>query len=86
MMEYTQVDRSNYADMNAETIDRWCDAGWEWGTPITHEQYLAAKEGRGEMLLTPTRSVPREWFPPLAGKKVLGLASGGAQQMPIFAA
>ncbi len=85
-MEYTQVDRTNYADMNAETIDRWCDAGWEWGTPITHEQYLAAKEGRWEMLLTPTRSVPREWFPPLAGKKVLGLASGGAQQMPIFAA
>ena len=38
------------------------------------------------MKLTPTKSVPHEWFGDLKGKKVLGLASGGGQQMPIFAA
>ena len=38
------------------------------------------------MLLTPTKKVPHKWFPNLKGKKVLGLASGGGQQMPIFAA
>lgn len=29
---------------------------------------------------------PHNWFGDLKGKKVLGLASGGGQQMPIFAA
>ena len=38
------------------------------------------------MLLTPTKFVPHEWFGELMGKKILGLASGGGQQMPIFAA
>ena len=38
------------------------------------------------MVLTPTKPVPHEWFGELKGKKVLGLASGGGQQMPIFAA
>ena len=38
------------------------------------------------MLLTPTKFVPHAWFGELKGKKVLGLASGGGQQMPIFAA
>jgi ubiquinone/menaquinone biosynthesis C-methylase UbiE len=37
-------------------------------------------------LLTPVKYVPKEWFPPLRGSKVLGLASGGGQQMPVFAA
>ena len=38
------------------------------------------------MKLTPVRFVPHEWFGNLKGKRVLGLASGGGQQMPIFAA
>ncbi len=75
-----------YQDINKETIDRWIDEGWEWGTPISHEQYLDALAGRWDMLLTPTRPVPHAWFGDLKGKRVLGLASGGGQQMPIFAA
>jgi ubiquinone/menaquinone biosynthesis C-methylase UbiE len=38
------------------------------------------------VFLTPTKPVPHAWFGELRGKKVLGLASGGGQQMPIFAA
>ena len=76
----------DYQELNAATIDRWIEEGWEWGMPIRHEEYLAALEGRWEMKLTPTKSVPHEWFGELRGKKVLGLASGGGQQMPIFAA
>lgn len=75
-----------YQDINAETIDRWIEEGWEWGKPISHEAYINAKEGRWEVLLTPTRVVPKEWFGELKGKKILGLASGGGQQMPIFTA
>ena len=76
----------DYQELNAATIDRWIEEGWEWGMPIRHEEYLAALEGRWEMKLTPTKAVPHEWFGELCGKKVLGLASGGGQQMPIFAA
>ena len=76
----------SYTDINAKTIDRWVEEGWEWGTPITHEKYQDALEGKWEMLLTPTKPVPKEWFPSLKGKRILGLASGGGQQMPIFAA
>ena len=77
----------NYQDINASTIDRWVEEGWEWGKPISHEEYLDALQGDWKMFLTPTKPVPNDWFGgSLKGKKVLGLASGGGQQMPIFAA
>ena len=76
----------NYQDINAATIDRWIEEGWEWGIPIGHEDYLRAQRGDWDVLLTPTKPVPHAWFGSLQGKKVLGLASGGGQQMPIFAA
>ncbi|MBA4347766.1 MAG: class I SAM-dependent methyltransferase [Clostridiales bacterium] len=78
--------KESYQDVNAKTIDRWVENGWEWGQTITHEQFLAAKEGDWSIVFTPTKSVPRDWFPDLRGKKLLGLACGGGQQMPLFAA
>ena len=75
-----------YTDLNAEAIGRWIDEGWEWGTPISHETYLQACAGEWEVQLTPTKPVPSAWFGELSGKHVLGLASGGGQQCPIFAA
>ena len=75
-----------YQDKNAEAIARWIEEGWEWGRPIDHETYLKAQHGEWDVLLTPTKPVPHEWFGDLKGKKVLGLASGGGQQMPVFAA
>ena len=75
-----------YTDINAETIDRWVEEGWKWGIPITHEQYLEATEGKLDVVLTPTKTVPHEWFGDIKGKKLLGLASGGGQQMPVFCA
>lgn len=75
-----------YQDINARTVDGWCREGWEWGQPVSHEAYLRAKAGEWSVLLTPTKPVPRAWFGDLAGKRVLGLASGGGQQIPIFAA
>lgn len=75
-----------YTDLNAQTVDRWVAEGWEWGRPLSHEEYERAKAGQWRMLLTPTKPVPAEWFGPIRGKRVLGLASGGGQQMPLFAA
>ena len=76
----------NYQDINAATIDRWVEEGWEWGTPISHECYTNAVNGQWDVLLTPTKPVPHSWLGSLKGKKILGLASGGGQQMPIFSA
>ena len=75
-----------YQDVNAAAIDRWVEAGWEWGRLISHEGFLAALRDEWQVLLTPTRPVPREWLGCLRGRRVLGLACGGAQQMPVFAA
>ena len=76
----------NYQDANAAVIDRWITEGWEWGKPVDHETYINAQNGQWSVVLTPTKAVPREWFGDLKGKKLLGLASGGGQQMPIFTA
>ena len=76
----------DYSEINAQTIDRWIQDGWEWGVPITHQAYLDALAGNWDVVLTPTKPVPKAWFGDLKGKRVLGLASGGGQQMPIFAA
>ena len=75
-----------YQDINAETIDRWIEEGWEWGTPVSHEEFEAAKKGIWDVKLTPVKTVPHSWLGDLKGKKILGLASGGGQQMPIFTA
>ena len=76
----------DYQDINAKTIDRWVEEDWEWGRPIDHETYLKALRGEWDVLLTPTKPVPHRWLGELRGKNLLGLASGGGQQMPIFAA
>ena len=76
----------DYQSINAQAVDRWVETGWEWGIPITHQQYADALEGRWDLLLTPTKPVPHDWFGDLRGKKVLGLASGGGQQIPILTA
>lgn len=76
----------SYQEINARTIDSWVKEGWEWGQAIDHATFQAAKNGVWDVKLTPTKFVPHEWFGTLQGKKILGLASGGGQQMPIFAA
>ena len=76
----------SYQDINAKTIDNWVKKGWEWGVPIDHPVYEAAQKGVWDVKLTPTKYVPHEWFGALRNKRILGLASGGGQQMPVFAA
>jgi SAM-dependent methyltransferase len=46
----------------------------------------SARAGEWTVVLTPQKPVPKNWFPELAGLDLLGLASGGGQQAPIFAA
>ena len=76
----------DYQEINSAVIDSWCRDGWEWGKPISHEVYLNALAGNWGVYLTPTKPVSHEWFGTLSGKKLLGLASGGGQQIPVFSA
>jgi len=75
----------NYTDINAKTIDRWAEEGWIWSTPVSKEVCEKARRGEWDVVLTPRKPVPKEWFPLMEGSKLLGLASGGGQQMPVFA-
>ena len=81
-MEY----KNCYTKANSKSWDSWVDGGIEWGVPITHEEYVKAQNGEWGVYLTPTKLVPKDWFFPFDGAKLLGLASGGGQQMPIFSA
>jgi hypothetical protein len=49
-----------YADTNAKTIDGWVENGWTWGIPITHEEYIKAKDGEWSVVLTSSKYVPKE--------------------------
>lgn len=80
------LEGKKYSDINAQTINGWVKDGWTWGIPITHDEYVKAKKGEWNVLLGGSKYVPKEWFPLLRDKKILGLACGGGQQMPIFAA
>ena len=60
----------SYQDINSRTIDRWIEEGWEWGTPVSHEVYEKAKAGDWDVVLTPTKPVPKSWFGELRGKRV----------------
>lgn len=76
----------DYIDINASEWDKRSREGNIWTLPISHDEFVRAKSGDWRVLLTPTKPAPAEWFPPLAGADVLGLASGGGQQCPIFKA
>lgn len=86
------MDERYYTDINSKAIDKWIEEGWVWGVPIDHETFEKARNGEWDVVLTPSIPVPHKWFEPffsegrLANVKLLGLASGGGQQMPVFAA
>ncbi|CAM2068134.1 Class I SAM-dependent methyltransferase [Sulfidibacter corallicola] len=73
-------------DYNRHAWDGYVANGNTWTKPVTAEQIAEAREGRWEVVLTPQKPVPRSWFPAMEGIKILGLACGGGQQSPIFAA
>ncbi|NQZ06313.1 MAG: class I SAM-dependent methyltransferase [Algicola sp.] len=73
-------------EFNRDAWNKESKAGGEWSQPVNPEQITQARQGDWTVVLTPLKSVPKDWFGPLTGKQVLGLASGGGQQMPIMAA
>jgi SAM-dependent methyltransferase len=71
---------------NRRAWDREVERKNPWTVPVGPEVIAAARRGEWQIVLTPTKPVPRHWFPDLAGLEVLCLASGGGQQGPVMAA
>ncbi len=57
-----------------------------WTVPVSPETIAAARTGIVNVKLTAEKYVPTEWLGDVGGKKILCLASGGGQQVPIFSA
>lgn len=76
-----------YTERNGVIINSWKKRlALPWMQPITHEDFLRAASGDELMTLTGLREVPFSWYGDCSGKRVLGLAAGGGQQMAILSA
>ena len=56
---------------NRHAWDRQAEKGNRWTVPVGPEVIAAARRGDWQVVLTPTKSVPRGWFPALVGLDVL---------------
>ena len=76
----------NIRDYNRYAWNRQVDIKNKFTIPVDHLTIAAARRGEFSVLLTETKPVPRDWFPLFHGLDLLGLACGGGQQGPVFAA
>ncbi|MDV6034446.1 MAG: class I SAM-dependent methyltransferase [Phycisphaera sp. RhM] len=79
----------NQADVlrhNRQAWDKLVERGDRWTKPVDRATIQRARAGKFAIVLTPTKPVPAEWFPPLENAEVLCLASAGGQQAPVLAA
>ena len=72
--------------INRYAWDRAVERKSRWTVPVSEEKVAAARCGWWEIILTPTKAVPRAWFPDFSDADILCLASGGGQQGPLLAA
>lgn len=74
------------AKFNSAAWDVTADTS-EWSVPVDSVTIAEARNGKWSVVLTPVKPVPRDWFPAeMKGVRMLCLASGGGQQVPVFAA
>lgn len=58
----------------------------QWTVPVGPGIIEAARRGDWQIILTPTKAVPRPWFPDFTDAEILCLAAAGGQQGPVLAA
>ena len=73
-------------DRNRQAWDEVAQAGDQLYHGVSTEQIAAARQGEFRIIVTPTISVPLDWFGELQQRDVLALACGGGQQAPLLAA
>ena len=76
----------DYLDFNREAWDHNVRTGNRWTLPVDRDTVARARRGDWSIVLTPTRPVPRDWFPSDLACDLLALAGGGGQQGPVLAA
>lgn len=89
------MSETNSEGLSAEAIRSHNEAMWDlqvdqenrWTIPVSPAEIARARRGDFAIVVTPSRPVPRDWFPEeLQGCEALCLAGGGGQQAPILAA
>lgn len=85
-MSLKKLSLSVVVNHNKKAWNRYVQKNNQWTRPVSSKVIGAARNGRWQVLLTPVKPVPRNWFSPLTGLRVLCLACGGGQQAPILAA
>jgi len=76
----------DFLQYNREAWNHQVDKKDKWTIPVSKDEIEQARKGIFSIALTPSKAVPTEWFGYLKDADVLCLASGGGQQVPIFAA
>lgn len=71
---------------NREAWNHQVEKKDQWTIPVTDDEIEKARNNIFNLLLTPTKPIPYEWIGNVQDLEVLCLASGGGQQVPIFAA
>ncbi len=81
-------DPDQVVEYNRRAWDALVAAKNRWTRPVDSQQIENARLGIWQIVLTPTKPVPKDWFPDFSASNVdvLCLASGGGQQGPILAA
>ncbi|MFW6120035.1 MAG: class I SAM-dependent methyltransferase [Petrotogales bacterium] len=78
--------KEDIVDYNRKAWNKYVDEKISWSIPVDHETVKNAIKGNWNIILTPTKPVPKGWMGYVKGKRILCLASGGGQQGPILAA
>src|SRR3954454_17380467 len=67
---------------NCHAWDRQVERGNRWTVPVGPDEVFRARNGDWNVVLTPTKAVAPDWFPPMSSLDVLCLASGGRSSQP----
>jgi hypothetical protein len=54
-------------EYNRLAWNKQVEIGNQWTVPVSDSVIATARQGEWGILLTPSKPVPREWFPDLAG-------------------
>jgi SAM-dependent methyltransferase len=73
-------------DHNRQAWDKLVGQRNRWTVPVSSDDIVRARSGDWQIVLTPSKAVPKSWFPDLRATATLCLASGGGQQGPLLAA
>lgn len=82
------MDKKTLLKYNGQAWNAQVATGNKWTVSVSSEEIERARGGDFEIVLTPTKPVPSDWFPDFTKTdcKLLCLAGAGGQQGPILAA